>query len=400
MLTFTKLEELIRTLSREERLITQLFKARKAFDYRFGDALPVVDHDENRIYALVERSVIRQNGDILELEELFLDFFEQILEVGDDINTSQIDKNIAKIKEHVDYYQNEPDYNHKRKYSYLGTIKRAFKTIGLITLKNVIDLERYVENAFKSEPNYQTKKHKLENADQKRQTILALIAQTLDLISEHETAFFAIVTDENLPQIIFDLKHNLTERQHNLIEIENQIIEYLNQIKYQSRLLKKLRQLKYLKDEFLIEQHTDIRPVLKRNHAVIFEPELRESLKLSLNYLQTDETVFKLIKRLAKRIRKDFYPKLTLAGQIAAEFLKHETQASLAINREELKNNFKTSGNNLFQFILQYQFEQELSFSERVTLYCQIVSQFENELELKDQFESVANVEYALVYPK
>lgn len=401
MLTFTKLEELIRTLNREQQLITQLFKARKTFNYHFQDALPAVDHDKNRIYALVERSVIRQNGDILELEELFLDFFEQILEVGDDINTDQIDKNIAKIKDHIDYYQNEAAHNHKRRNSYLGVIKRALKTIGLISLKSVIDLERYVENAFKSEPNYKTKKTKLENADQKRQIILDLIDQTRNLIEPAENNFFSPITDQNLQQIITDLKRNLVERQHNLVEIENQIIEYLNQIKYQSRLLKKIRQLQYLKNEFLIEQHTNIRTVLDANRALIFEAEPRASLKLSLTYLQTDDTVLKLLKRLARRNYHQVQTKLTLATEIKPEFLKAEPEQIISmINNEDLKNSFKTSSHDLFQFILQHEFEQDLSLSKRVTLYCQIVSQFEHELEIKNQFKIIDNIEYALVYPK
>ena len=44
-------------------------------------------------------------------------------------------------------------------------------------------------------------------------------------------------------------------------EIEKQIIHYLNLIAYQNRIFEKVRRLKYLRDQFLLEEKTDIRQV-------------------------------------------------------------------------------------------------------------------------------------------
>ena len=51
-------------------------------------------------------------------------------------------------------------------------------------------------------------------------------------------------------------------------------------------------------------------------------------------------------------------------------------------------------------FLMNYQFVRELSFEERVTVFCQIISMFENELELSDNYLKQNNIEYAVVYPK
>jgi len=57
-------------------------------------------------------------------------------------------------------------------------------------------------------------------------------------------------------------------------------------------------------------------------------------------------------------------------------------------------------GIDLFGFLMNYQFVREVSFEERVTVFCQIISMFENELDLSDNFLKQDNIEYAVVYPK
>jgi hypothetical protein len=49
---------------------------------------------------------------------------------------------------------------------------------------------------------------------------------------------------------------------------------------------------------------------------------------------------------------------------------------------------------------MKYQFVREVSFEERVTVFCQIISMFENELDLTDNFLKQDKIEYAVVYPK
>lgn len=244
MNTFNDIKELVGTLKRESKLISEMFSKRKSIDYKFSDASELVDYDENRIDFLIQRSVIRENGDTLELDDLFLEFFEQVSDVNEEINLSYIDENIKNIKENIDYFLNENNEN--RKYGYLRFIKKTFKKIGLITLRSVVDLRRNIDNTFKNESNYKNKQLKLENLDEKRNVIKNLIIQTLKIIKEDEVTFFNRALDEELNRIIIDLKHQLGECSQNLIEIEKQIIDYLNQIKIHGKFLEKLRKLKHL----------------------------------------------------------------------------------------------------------------------------------------------------------
>ncbi|GAA3516823.1 hypothetical protein GCM10022393_33630 [Aquimarina addita] len=216
MNTFNDIKELVTALKREEKLISEMFSKRKSIEYRLSDALELVDFHENRIDLLIEKSVIRQNGGFLELDGQFLDFFEQVLYVSEEINVSYINENIKSIKERIIYFLNEP--NESRRYTYLRFIKKTFRNMGLVTLRSVVDLRRNIENTFKNESNYKNKQLKLENLDAKRTVVTNLIQQTLALINEEEITFFNRALDEELSRIIIELKHQLGECSHNLID--------------------------------------------------------------------------------------------------------------------------------------------------------------------------------------
>jgi hypothetical protein len=398
MNTFANIKELFSTLYRERQLLSEMFTKRKSASYKYDYALDLVDHDDNRIQYLLAHSVIRQNGAILEIDDQFLQFFEQVLEVNEEINTFYINENIEKVKQNIIYYFNEP--NEQRKYDYLRIIKNTLRKLGTITLRNVVDLKRNIETTFKNEPNYKIKKVKLDNLDKKRKDIAILIDQTEKIISEDEVTFFNTATDEELKRVMIQLKIQLGKCTHNLIEIEKQIIDFLNQIRYQSNVVEKLRLIKYLKDQFILESATDLKPLLSANHSVIFEPAPSYPLKLSLPYLQADEGAFESIKKIAKRFNSGIYLNREIAEKISDEYLQTQTEEEIQVNLEEVKNGFIASGNNLFDFILNYNFSKEVSFDDRITIYCQLVSQFESIFEITDNYEKNQEYELAIIYPK
>lgn len=398
MNTFSNIKELVSALNKEQKLLTEMFKKRKSATYKFEYALDLVDNDENRIQYFLNRSVIRQNGSNLEIDDEFLQFFEQVLDANEEINTSYINDNLEKVKQNIDYYFNEP--NEQRKYEYLRTIKNTLRKLGAITLRNVVDLKRNIDNTFKNEPTFKIKRTKLINLDNKRKDITKLIAQTENLITEDDVTFFNMATDEELRRVIVILKIQLGKCTHNLIEIERQIIDFLNQIQHQSNVIEKLRLIKYLKDQFILETTTDFKSNLTETNSVIFEPKPSYPLKLSLEYLQSDEEAFASILKIAKRAKAGVSLKRPVAEKISSEYLETQIEEEIQINLEEVKNGFIASGYNLFDFLMNYNFAKEVSFEERVTIYCQLISQYENVFEITDKFEERKEIEFAMVYPK
>ena len=220
------------------------------------------------------------------------------------------------------------------------------------------------------------------------------------LISEEEQTFFKAAADDELKSILTRLKLQLSECRHNLIEIQKQVLEYLNQIKYQSGVVEKLRQLKYLKDQFTIRATTDIDALVAKKDDVIFEANPSYPLKLSIEYLQIDNEAHLTIQKVAKKIKTVARIKLPMAGNISTEYLQPKTVEEIQVNLEEVRNNFLASGNNLFDFIMGYRFEKEISFEEKVTVYCQLISQYDNSFSITEKYNLKQDVEYAMVYPK
>lgn len=396
MNTFGSIKELLKTLSREHNLFTEIFGKRKSLTFRYDQALELVDNDQARLHYLSDRSVIRQNGEYIELDDLFLQFFEQVLEVNEEINLSYINEHIEHVRQNILYFNNEGNEN--RRYAYLRVIKRAFRSIGVVTMRNVIDLKRNIDSTFKSEPNYKIKKIKLERFDEKREAINSLIKTTDLIIDKDERIFFDNVNDEELDRIIIRLKLTLNECRHNLIEIQKQIIDYLNQIKQQAVSLEKIRQIKYLKDQFELETQTDIRDIIQQNNAVFFENRPAYPLKLSIDFLRNDDDALDSIHKVFERMQIRGSQNSEIADKISENYLNSLTEEQQTIDLSSLKEKFKGTNGDLFSFLLENQSNLNISLDECITLYCQMVSNFDTEFEISQGYSSYSDVEYALVF--
>ena len=83
---FHSLEELIRALDRERKLLHALFQDRKKLSFRYDLARDLASKKDESIEFLKRYGVIRENTDFVELEDVYLKFFEEVLEVNEEIN--------------------------------------------------------------------------------------------------------------------------------------------------------------------------------------------------------------------------------------------------------------------------------------------------------------------------
>ena len=398
MKTFSSIRELLLVLSREQKLITEIFEKRKVLSYKYDDALEVLDYNEDKLRLLLEFAVLRENGAYLELDDQFLQFFEQILEVNEEINVSYITENLQTIKQNIIYYLKEN--SESRKYNYLRQVKSALRKTGIIAIRNVVDLKRNIDNTFKNEPNYKIKKAKLEHLDIKRNDIATLVTLTDNLVAgDEEQTFFKTASDEELQRIINALRGQLNFCRHNLIDIQKQIIEFLNRLKYQSGLLEKIRQLKYLKDQFELKSKTNIVKLLLTDHALVYEPNPAYSLKLSLDQLQSDDEALDAIKKVVSRNKTGNRSVIQLSDNNLSNYLQLDIEEVEQINLEAVKNSFLAGSNNLFDFLQTYDFGKPVSFEECLTIYCQLISQYDLQFRLTGDYQTRQNTEYLLIYP-
>lgn len=394
MAAFRNIDELIRTLDREKVLLKEMFEKRKALSYRQEDALSLLDYKLERLKFLVESGVILSNGDFLELEEVYLKFFEDVLQVNEQIDVASVAQIISQLKDTIEYYLKES--NEERRRGYLRDARYQLRNIGLRAIRSVIDLKRNVDNTYKNEPNFLIKKAKLEKLDQKRYSIKTLIDSTERLIDKDESTFFSAAMDVQMRNIIVDVRTELIESAHNLIEIERQIINYLNLIDKQNKFIGKLRKIKYLKDQFTITDSTDIVNVLSRRNPVWIEPQVGYRIKPSLDYLRTSDEAPALLNQLTLRARD-----IASIGApaIPEEYLNNEALTIETIDHTGIKNSFLAQSNDLHTFIFRYDFRREVSQMERMLLFCQLAAEFSDQMDFTGDMAVSDDYRYMTIYP-
>lgn len=395
---FHSLEELIRALDRERKLLQALFQDRKKLSFRYDWARDLASKKDESIEFLKRYGVIRENTDFVELEDVYLKFFEDVLEVNEEINVASVKECIGNLNNAIEYYLSEN--NPSRKYGYLRDVKRILRNIALITLRNVIDLKRNIDNTYKNEPTFVIKKKKLVHLDEKRKDIAALINECERVIDEKQTTFFMVAMDAQLKDIVTDVKMQLREVYHNLLELDRQIINYLNLIEYQNRLLQKVQKLKYLRDQMLLDTNTDILAKLQVKNPVWMEPRPRYTLKVSLSMLRNSEEGLKVLKDIAKGKGNSRLKKGNLAEPLTEDELTEQQQILQTVDVGEVKNAFMASGDNLFHFVMNYSgYRIKMDEEAKLVLFCQITTQYLDELHVGDEYRQQGGIEYPIIYP-
>ena len=397
--TFRSIDELVRALDREKVLLKEMFAKRHFLQFRYDYALEMTEYREERIRFLIENGVIRDTGDCLEMEDVYQKFFEDVLEVNEEINVSSVRDYISVLNENIDYYLKENNEN--RKYKYLKEVRRCLKTIALATVRNVLDLKRNMDNTYKNEPNYTIKKAKLQRLSEKRKNISQLITASERVIDTEQPVFFSVAMDVQMRNLVNDVRLQLNESYHNLLEIERQIIQYLNLIDYQNRIFEKVKKLKYLKDQFRWEEATDVRAVVTGRNAVWLEPQPKYYIKLSIDNLRTSDEALLCIRALSEKIRKRKGRGLgNVAEPIPDDYLKGSKQKLEAVNLQEIFNAFSASSTHLFAFVMNYQYDKKQSREDKLVYFCQIASQYVDSLKFTGHYAESDGVEYPMILPK
>ena len=393
---FRNIEELTKTLSREQSLLSEMFEKRKLMKFPIGLAIDLVGGNESRLRKLVDYGVLVETANTIEIESDYMNFFEDVLNVNEEISVLSVQECINTLKEYIVYFLQETNVN--RKVGYQDSVRQLLKKTGFRTLKNVVDLKRNVDNAYKQEPNYVIKKKKLQNLDEKSNSIKSMIRECEKLM-DTEHAFFLMANDSHMSKTCSDVKNSFVEAYHALMEIDRQIIVYLNQIDQQNKLYKKIRKLKYLQDQLLIKTDTNITQVLEDINPVWMENRQYSKIRLSIEMLSRNDDVIKLLRRIAERsnIQKTLR---TEAEPLTDEELQEHVQQLNDVDSTEVWNAFLASGYNLFEFILNYDYKVKRSIEDHATLFCQLVILHPDECRITENYASYQDIEYPIIYAK
>lgn len=393
---FRTIEELTKTLSREQRLLGEMFEKRKLMKFPLGLALDLVGSNEARLRKLLDYGVLVRSGNTVEIESDYLNFFEEVLNVNEEISVLSVQECINTLKEYIGYFLQEANAN--RRAGYQDSVRQLLKKTGFRTLRNVVDLKRNMDNAYKQEPNYVIKKKKLQNLDEKSHSIRAMIRECEKLM-DNEHAFFIMANDPHMAKTCSDVKHDFVEAYHALMEIDRQIIVYINQIDLQNKLYKKIRKLKYLQDQLLIKTDTNLVQVLEERNPLWMESRQYSKTRLSLEMLRENDQIVQMLRRIAEHngIRKTAR---TEADPLTLEELQEHVLQLKEVDPAEVWNAFLASSYHLFEFILRYDYKSQRGIEDHVALFCQLVILHPDECKMTGKYANYQDMEYPIIYAK
>lgn len=398
MSTFQSLEELLWVLGKSKDLISSLFIKRTTLSLTYRDALAILEDNKENLAKLIDNGVVRERNDFLELDNIYLEFFQNVLDINENINIHGVEDYITLLSENIDYYLESGTEREKNRY--LDIVKQNFKKIADATKRHAIDLKKKVDYTYKNEPDYKVKIKKLRNLQERYEGIKALMERTGKIIDHDQLAFFKIAMDDELQRIINNVKLDFRDCQNQLIDINRQIQDYLNLIESHSNLLQKVQRLKYLRDQQTIRDLTNIEEVAQDISPVWLDDSSNYKTYVSIRFLENEDEGLAAIKLFLEKKKTLAQKPKKLAAALSDDDLKEKCCINDSVNVRKVKNSFVASGDNLFDFVINYKFPKNLSFNEKLVVFCQIATIFESELNITDHHASFNGVRYPLIYPR
>ena len=174
MFAFNSIKDLISTLYREREIIDFLFSKRKN-SIKYDNLLEFVNFEEEKLISLIEKNILIQFGNTIDLNQDILDFLEKFTDSIEEINYEYTSGLIRILKENIQNWELEK--RPTKQNEYLLKIKRNIGNVGKDVLRNVTTLRGSVEDVFATEKVFSIKKSKLQEYDNKRKNLDELLEQ-------------------------------------------------------------------------------------------------------------------------------------------------------------------------------------------------------------------------------
>lgn len=391
MNAFRDIDALLRMIAREKEILKFLFTGRKAPALRQEEALEhFLGGDQRRLGLLLEHGVVRLAEGVLVLEDTYLRFFEEVLEVNEEINVASVRQHMDALSENIDLWLTAGTQAQKGRF--MAEVVRILRNIGLSTQRNVIDLKRNIDSTYKNERDYALKRKRLEQLDVKREDIALLVKEAERVMGERPQGFFGDVAGE--------VKRQLTEAYHNLLELDRQIIRYLNKIEAEQKLVEKVRRVKYLKDQLVWERQTDVLFLLQTHRYAFLEKRPKYGCLPSLEAVTGSADGLAALKEAHAALRHPALKVKTVGVPLTAADLSRAPAVRDELSTWELRSAFLGSSQDLMSFIEGYHFTAPVPPEDRLTLFCRIASEYPEDLRIGPELAESATYCYPLIYAR
>lgn len=367
-------------------ILNQLYQHRGVVEFLFAnrenitvnELLSREDISPEGYQRLKALELVFEYENIVSLNDAVIAMFEDFMEIGE-VTPGLVNDYINELKRYIRFYQEVHEHR------FLRHIKKYLKRINIALPREIIKLQKNVDDTYKNEANYRIKLHKLEDYREKRDTIIEFIRKTEEIINDTRQ-LFTYTNDTELYGIVTNLKGTLIENLDFLIEIQTDITDYINKIQFQLDVYLKAQRLKEIKDHGTLHYRTDfieqVRQVKTLKHNNIKGPRT----KISIDFLFTDEGHV-LCKRVAEKYKLSRLMMRGIAGKLPSNFKEQLIDQQIKLDVEKLVDKFLNQNKlNLFEYLIDYKFPKavgNVSFEERLSIFVEIAMEYQNSLDFK-----------------
>jgi hypothetical protein len=372
-----------------KEILSLLYYNRDVIDFLFGtresvtvnELLSRTDITPEQYQKLVATDILYEHQQVVGLNDAVIAMFEDFMEIGE-VTPSFIADYINELKRNIKYYREGNEYR------FLRSIKKYLKRIGVAISREIIKLQKNVDDTYKNESNYRIKLQKLEDYRLKRDTIIEFIERTEE-VTDETRKLFDLTNDLELHGIVSSLRQTLIENLDYLIEIQTDITDFINKIQFQLDVYKKAQRLKEVKDQGQLHYKTNFKEVVNSLNPIGFNGIRAPRTKIAVEFLYMDEGHI-ICQKVAEKYKITRLMARRLAEKLPANFKDQRAEAFVKLDTLTLLNKFIGQKRNLFEFLMDYKFPKTLgtvTFEERITLFVEIAMEFDKKLDFRYTLE-------------
>jgi hypothetical protein len=367
-------------------ILNQLYQHRGVVEFLFAhrenitvnELLNRGDINHEQLQKLKSLDLVYEYENIVSLNDAVVAMFEDFMEIGE-VTPGFINDYINELNRHIRFYQEA------REMRFLRSIKKYLKRINSTLTREIIKLQKNVDDTYKNESNYRIKLQKLEDYRLKRDTIIDFIKKTTDVV-EDARALFSLTNDSELYGIVQALKVSLIENLDYLIEIQTDITDFINKIQFQLDVYIKAQKLKEIKDHGNLHFKTNFNETVAAINTLRYNGHKTPKTKIAVDFLFTDDGHV-LCKRIAEKYKLTRLMVRGLADRMAGNFKDKGLEQQIKLDTLKLVDRFLIqTKQNLFEYLMDYKFPKAIgtvTFEERLSLFVEIAMEYQNSLDFK-----------------
>jgi hypothetical protein len=394
----SNLQEFIGALYHSQKVIEFLFSQKP--NTKFKDELFEYDQQltEERFRRLLNLNIVQEANHKYFLDERVIEFLNDFLQIGE-INIGEIGNIIQKVRRSFLLYQESGNILH------LQRIKRLLQSLRNDILTLIIRLRNKIDESYKSAQSYELKKIELGFCRQDIKSLEEGIEESKKLLEEYKNLFD---TDAEIAQLVVNLKYSFLQSNTYLFDIQNQILEYLHKIYQQDEFYRHIQKLKDLKDKSAgLHFVSNIGKIANENKALFLDKYERPKPYVSLNYLFEEEGV-KIIKKIREKRNQvfNYTPKAKLVTDTT-----REEKAVVEIDKDELFAMFTRNSENLFVYLMNFDFSPQLADFDavmRINLFVEMVVDYGELMNMTNDYATfefanhaiIQGLDYQIILPK